>query len=102
MPDFIDAAALEDVPPGRSTVVEIAGRRVAIFNVDGEVHAISDLCMHAGQSLGYGVLQGKVVRCRGHGWRFDVTTGFVVGVPGSGVPCYAARVENGHILVSVA
>lgn len=57
--------------------------------------------MHAGQSLGYGILQGKVVRCRGHGWRFDVTSGFVVGVPGAGVPRYQTKVEDGTIFVAV-
>jgi nitrite reductase/ring-hydroxylating ferredoxin subunit len=102
MPDFIDAAPLTEVPPGTSTTVEVEGKRVALFNVDGIIHAISDVCMHVGQSLGNGILEGKVVRCRGHNWRFDVTTGFVVGVPGTGVPSYAARVEDGRILVAVA
>ncbi len=101
MAEFSDAVALDDVPPGRSTVVEIDGRKVALFNVDGTVHAISDNCMHAGQSLGYGIFEGKVVRCRGHGWRFDVTTGCVVGVPGAGVPCYRVRVQNGRVQVSM-
>ena len=102
MPEFTDVLPVDSVPPGTSTTVEVDGKTVALFNVDGTIHAIADSCLHAGQSLGYGILQGKVVRCRGHGWRFDVTTGEVVGVPGIGVACHRARVENGRILVSVA
>ena len=102
MPDFKDVLPLDKVPPGKSTTVEIDGKTVALFNVDGTIHAIADACLHAGQSLGYGNLQGKVVRCRAHGWRYDVTTGEIVGVPGSGVACYQARVDNGRIFVAVA
>jgi nitrite reductase/ring-hydroxylating ferredoxin subunit len=102
MKDFRDVLPLDRVPPGKSTTVEVDGKTVALFNVNGTIHAIADACLHAGQSLGYGVFDGKVVRCRGHGWRFDVTTGEVVGAPGAGVACYAARVKNGRILVAVA
>ncbi|QYZ69993.1 Rieske (2Fe-2S) protein [Neotabrizicola shimadae] len=102
MPDFKDVLPLDRIPPGKSTTVEVDGKTVALFNVDGTIHAIADACLHAGQSLGYGILQGKVVRCRAHGWRYDVTTGEIVGVPGSGVACYQARVENGQVQVAVA
>jgi nitrite reductase/ring-hydroxylating ferredoxin subunit len=101
MSEFKDVLPVERIPPGKSTTVDVDGKTVALFNVDGTIHAIADACMHAGQSLGYGILQGKVVRCRGHGWRFDVTNGEVVGVPGSGVACYRAKVENGRILVAI-
>lgn len=101
MAEFSDAVALDGVPPGRSTVVEMDRRRVALFNVDGTVHAISDNCMHAGQSLGYGIFESEVVRCRGHDCRFDVTTGFVVCMPGAGVPCDLVRVQNGRVQVSL-
>jgi nitrite reductase/ring-hydroxylating ferredoxin subunit len=102
MTEFKETIPLSKVAPGTSTTVEVDGKMVALFNVEGTIYAISDLCMHAGQSLGYGILQGKVVRCRGHGWRFDVTTGFVVGVPGAGVPSYQVRIEDDKIFVAVA
>lgn len=102
MPTFRDALPLDRIPPGTSTTVEIDGKAVALFNVNGTIHAIADACLHAGQSLGYGILQGTIVRCRAHGWRYDVTTGEIVGVPGSGVACYQARVENGQVQVAVA
>lgn len=100
MSDFQPTIPLKMLPPGTSTTVEVGGKTVALFNVGGTIHAISDACMHAGQSLGYGILEGNVVRCRGHGWRFDIRTGNIVGSD-IGVSCYSARVEDGTILVSV-
>jgi nitrite reductase/ring-hydroxylating ferredoxin subunit len=81
--------------------VAIGDNTIALFNVDGTVHAIDDSCLHAGSSLGAGVLDGKVVRCRSHGWRYDVTTGCVVGVPGLGVTAHAVKVVDGRIMVAV-
>ncbi len=100
MADYKETIPLAKLPPGTSTTVEVDGKSVALFNVNGTVHAISDTCLHAGHSLGYGVLEGNVVRCRGHGWRFDVRTGLVVGAE-IGVPCYSAKVEGETIFVAV-
>lgn len=46
-----------------------------IFNVSGAFYAIDDACPHAGASLSLGILEGNVVRCRIHHWRFCVRNG---------------------------
>ena len=100
MLEFIEAARLEQIPPGTGTTVKIAHKEVAIFNVDGEVYAIADSCAHAGASLGAGKLNGRVVTCRAHGFRYDVTTGeFTTG--GFGVAAYPVKVLDGKILIAV-
>jgi nitrite reductase/ring-hydroxylating ferredoxin subunit len=48
---------------------------IAVFNVDGQLHAIDDSCPHAGASLFSGRLDGHFVRCRAHGMRVDLTSG---------------------------
>ena len=101
MAAFVGVAWLEDLPPGRAMTVTIGDQRIALVNVGGTVHAIDDGCLHAGSSLGSGVLDGKVLKCRAHGWRYDVTTGCVVGVPGLGVRSYGVQVVDGRIRVTV-
>lgn len=39
--------------------------------------------------------------CRGHGWRYDVTTGEILHVPGYGVETYDVQVMDGRIMVAV-
>ena len=99
MPEF-EAARVEQVPPGTGTTVKVAGKEVAIFNVDGVVYAIGDSCSHAAASLGAGKLNGKIVTCRAHGLRYDVTTGQVT-TGGFGVASYPAKVADGKILIAV-
>jgi nitrite reductase/ring-hydroxylating ferredoxin subunit len=101
MTDFLEVASIEQIPPGRSLVVTVAGKGVALFNVDGQIYAIDDACVHQGASLGSGKLQGNTVTCRAHGLKFDVTTGFVGGSPGYGVASHAVRITDGRIAVAV-
>lgn len=48
---------------------------IALYNVDGTLHALDGVCPHAGGPLGQGQLDGCVVTCPWHGWQFDVTNG---------------------------
>ena len=36
MPEFIEVARVEQIPPGTGITVKVAGNEVAIFNVDGD------------------------------------------------------------------
>ena len=101
MANYVEVASVEQLPPGRGTVVTVEGKDVALFNVDGTVYAIKDACLHQGMSLGTSKLEGKIVTCRGHGWRCDVTTGSTHPVPGIGVAAYPVKVVEGKILVAI-
>src|SRR5215510_14525372 len=100
MPEFIEAARVDQIPPGTGTMVTVAGKDIAVFNVDGEVYAIGDSCPHAGASLGGGKLNGRIVTCRAHGLRYDVTTGEVTS-GGLRVASYPAKIVDDKILVAV-
>ena len=101
MTDFKEVARLDEVPPGSGASFTVADRDVAVFNIDGTIYAIDDACLHKGSSLAAGQLEGKVVTCRSHGWRYDVTTGSTISSPGYGVASYATKVVDGKILVAI-
>ena len=100
MANYVEVANLEQLPPGGGTVVTIEGKDIALFNVDGTVYAIDDGCLHHGVSLGTSECDGKIVTCRGHGWKYDVTTGSTLNVPGYGVAAYPVKVVDGKIMVA--
>jgi nitrite reductase (NADH) small subunit/3-phenylpropionate/trans-cinnamate dioxygenase ferredoxin subunit len=68
-------AQLTDLKPGNALVVQVDGIGVALFNVDGIVYALDNTCPHAGGPLGEGCLDGDIVECPWHGWRYEVKTG---------------------------
>ena len=74
-------AKTNDVPPGEGRAYDVAGRRIALFNVDGKFYAIDDTCTHQGGPLSEGFVDGTCVTCPWHGGEFDVCTGKVLAPP---------------------
>ena len=83
--------------------VEVKGRLLALFLLDGKPCAIDDSCPHMGASLGDGSVHDGIVMCPWHAWRFRLSDGVWADAPKSGqkVNCYAAKVEEGKVLVEV-
>ena len=88
-----------DVKPGHGIVAEVNGKTLAIFNVDGTFHAIDNACIHRGGPLGEGDVEGSVVTCPWHGWKFDVTTGTCLANPSTKVERYEVQVEGTDVKV---
>src|SRR5918996_3150851 len=54
MPEFVDVAQVDSVPPGTATVVTAKGIELALVNVNGDFHAVDNECTHLGGYLGEG------------------------------------------------
>ena len=94
-------AAADELVTGEGRVVEVEGRELALFNVDGVYHCIENACPHRGGPLGEGDLDGRVVSCPWHAWRWDVTTGANTNNPAVRVPAYPVTVEDGAVVVEL-
>ena len=69
------------IASGEMRVVDVAGTKVNIASVGGQLHAFDDTCTHRACSLAKGKLDGTTVTCPCHGSQFDVTTGEVLRGP---------------------
>jgi nitrite reductase/ring-hydroxylating ferredoxin subunit len=81
MSEPITVGGKDEVPEGEMRQFQVGGEDVAVANVEGELHAFSDVCTHRQCSLAEGDLDGTTVTCACHGSEFDVTTGDVLGGP---------------------
>jgi nitrite reductase/ring-hydroxylating ferredoxin subunit len=50
-------------------------QQVALFNIEGNFYAISNICAHEGGPLNQGTLEKTIVTCPWHGWKYDVRNG---------------------------
>ena len=108
---------VDDIKPGERKIVEIGGRSVGVFNVDGEYFAVLNRCPHQGGSLCSGrqtglvtssrpgqyttSRAGEIIRCPWHGWEFDLRTGQSWFDPRAvRVRRYDVSVEPGALLLS--
>jgi 3-phenylpropionate/trans-cinnamate dioxygenase ferredoxin subunit len=91
MSKYVVAGASE-IEPGERKIVELEGRKIGVFNVDGEYFALLDQCPHAGAALcSFGTVFGvsdaekpdgdisyernRAIRCPWHAWEYDIRTG---------------------------
>lgn len=99
MEGFIKVAKLSDFQKDRGMCVEVGGKEVALFHIDGKVHAIKNLCPHQAAPLAEGRIEGNIVVCPWHEWRFDVVTGQSPVVPNARVRTYEVKVVGDEVFV---
>lgn len=61
--------------------VTIGAVKVGLFRVDGEIHALDDICTHGNALLSEGFLDGHEIECPLHAGLVDVRTGKGVSAP---------------------
>jgi nitrite reductase/ring-hydroxylating ferredoxin subunit len=89
-----------DIAAGEMRAFDIAGVKVSVASVDGQLHAFDDTCTHRACSLAKGKLDGTTVTCPCHGSQFDVTTGEVLRGPADrGVRSRLVQTEGEDLLV---
>lgn len=99
---FTKAATIGEIPVGKGKQVTINGKTIALFNCNGQLHAIDDTCCHRGAPLWEGDLEGNTVTCPWHGAQFDVTTGQYLTPPASrNQAAYKVQVVGNEIQVDV-
>lgn len=88
-----------EIQPGKSKSFSISDERgksidVAVFNIDGQFYAISNTCIHKGAPLSKGFLEGDIVTCAWHGWKYCIRNGMSPHKGGDSVNSYRVKIVN--------
>lgn len=97
----VEVARTADVPPGTGKTVHVGDRPVALFNVDGTIHAYEGVCLHRGGPVGDGDIEDGVVTCPWHGWQYETATGRHTLDRSIGLRPYDVHVEGDAIVVAL-
>ena len=106
-------AKVVEIPKGTRKIIQIEGRSIGVYNVDGEFFALHNYCPHQGAELCKGPICGttlespvyefiygrdqEIVRCPWHGWEFDLKTGKSLFSERVRARSYQIEVYNGSI-----
>ena len=102
MGEFVKVASASEIAPGQARLVNIKGREIALFNIEGSFFALDNACTHEEGPLVEGDIEGHEVTCPCHGAKFDIRTGEVLCAPAYGdVTRYNVRVTGADIEVEV-
>lgn len=101
---LIKACEAAAVKPGEMLAVELDELPpVAVYNVDGEFYATSNICTHAIAILTDGYLEGETVECPLHGGCFNVKTGEATHFPCvDALQTFEVEVNQGDVFIRVS
>ena len=101
MSNYITVTKTSAIREGRGKAFTVNGRRVAIFNENGEFCAVDNTCPHALGSLGKGRIRNGIAVCPVHGYAYDTKTGECPTDPRLRIRTYPLIVEDEEIKVLV-
>jgi nitrite reductase (NADH) small subunit/3-phenylpropionate/trans-cinnamate dioxygenase ferredoxin subunit len=101
MSEFQRCCKTGDVPLGTSRAFDLGGKSVAVFNLDGEYFVVDNDCPHRGGPLAEGALNGDIVTCPWHGWKFNVRQGGFAVNPNQKIGSYQTRIEAEELWVAI-
>ena len=97
---WTDVAAEADLGEGQPMAVQANDVPVMLLRQGGRLHALANLCTHAGGPLNEGEVKDGAVTCPWHGSRFTLEDGCVLRGPASiPQPRFEARVREGRVEV---
>ncbi|WP_219816741.1 Rieske 2Fe-2S domain-containing protein [Arthrobacter sp. ZGTC131] len=104
-----------EITPGERRIVNVDGRSIGVFNVEGRFYALHNGCPHKGGALAEGPIcgttlptdsrdfaygrDGHIVRCAWHGWEFDITNGQALADRAFHARTYPITVEDGVVII---
>lgn len=102
MAEWFEVGSTDELPPGSYKAVEIDDdMQLAVFNCEGQIYAIEDVCTHDNGQLSGGEMEGCEVICPRHGARFDIRTGEALTPPAfEPVDTFPVKVDGGRIYVT--
>ena len=93
-------ASRAEVKQGEALATVFDDEPIALTEIDGRVHAISDTCTHEFALLSQGFLEAGEIECPLHAARFDVRTGRCLAGPAmQDLETYEVRIEGDDVYV---
>lgn len=100
--DFTPVMSAAELALDRPTRVLAAGAPVVLVRHQGNIHALDDVCSHAGCSLSQGQVADGAITCPCHGSTYRLRDGAVIRGPSPfAQPAYDVRIDDRRICVRI-
>lgn len=98
---FVPVLEEKDLQEGKMKLVTIEGTPVLFIKQQGQIFAIDNRCPHQGCGFSGGTLDGLVIICPCHDWRFSLETGEYEEESAMKLTTFEWKVEAGKIWVKL-
>jgi len=101
MGNFFPALEEKELKDGTMKLVSVEGIPILLIKQFGEIFAIDNRCPHQGCGFSGGTLDGGVIVCPCHEWRFDLRTGEFEEATAMKLTKYEWKIKDGKIWVNL-
>jgi len=91
---------VDAMEPGAMKMAKVGERRIVVIRTASGFHALDNACPHQGFGMATGSLDGELLTCQWHNWKFRVSDGSCV-IGEEDIPCHTVRIEDNDVIVSV-
>lgn len=77
------------------------GLSVVVIRIEGTIYALRNRCQHMSCTLAGGTLEGFVLQCPCHDWRYDIRTGQFLNAKEFKLRTYETKSEGGKVHVKI-
>jgi nitrite reductase/ring-hydroxylating ferredoxin subunit len=98
---FIPVLEEKELQEGKMKLVTIQGTPVLFIKQQGQIFAINNRCPHMACGFSGGALDGLVIVCPCHEWRFDLVSGEYEEAPGFKLTKYDWKIKSIKIWVKL-
>ncbi len=92
---------VSDLKDGDSGTLTVNRKVIAVFRTGDQYFAIDDTCPHMGAPLSTGFVEGGIVTCPWHYWRFRLNDGAWADNPRIKIGCYPVHIVGEDIHIEV-
>jgi nitrite reductase/ring-hydroxylating ferredoxin subunit len=99
--EYIPVLDEKDLTEGKMKRLSVEGTPVLLIKQQGKIFAIDNRCPHQACSMSNGSLDGLVIICPCHDWRFNLESGEYEEDPDLKLKMYEWKLEAGKIWVKI-
>ncbi len=93
-------AKTHELEQGAMKMAQVGQRRVVVIHTKNGFHALDNACPHQGYGLATGSLDGELLTCEWHNWKFRAEDGTCV-IGEENVACHHVEIDGDDVLVTV-
>ncbi len=98
---FVPVLEEKELQEGKMKLLSVEGTPVLFIKQNGKIFVIDNRCPHMGCGFSGGTLDGFVIVCPCHDWRFNLETGEYEDEPSMTLTKYEWKVKSGKIWVKL-
>lgn len=92
---------LKEIPVGAKKLVMVDDIPIALFNLNGEIHAWDNRCPHRGASLIDGNISNTIIQCKFHLWEFNVKKACAVANSKIKIKTFKVKIKDQSVYVNI-